>query len=332
MNTKIGVVGAQGYSGRELAKILLSHPAVKLAGVFTTSREWRLADELNLPAAALTPMYDLSELQQQSPFLDTLFLATPAEVSAEIMLKLSAYSGLVIDLSGAFRLHKQFAYGLSPWNKFDRSCKRIANPGCYATAILMSLLPLLCKGIIRADGIIIDAKSGISGAGRQANVAHLFSEIHNDFFPYKLGQHPHEKEIQHYCREFTGAVIDFSLVNYILPLHRGIHVTLYADPVNFSAESTLHDEIARAYDEFYADYPLLRHAPYQEHKNKLKHLKSAIGSAGTHISYQVLSKKIVIFTCIDNLLKGAAGQAVENLNQWLGLPLATGLSTLENVL
>ncbi len=332
MNTKIGVVGAQGYSGRELAKILLSHPAVELAGVFTTSRDWSLADEFDLQKAHQTPTYQLSELEQQSPLLDVLFLATPAEVSAEIMSKLTDYPGLIIDLSGAFRLHDQFAYGLNPWNKFNKSSRRIANPGCYATAILMCLLPLLNHGLIQPAGIIIDAKSGISGAGRQPNPAHLFSEIHNDFFPYKLGRHPHVEEIQHYCLGFANAVLEFTLVNYILPLHRGIQVTIYADAVDFDSESSLKGKIAGAYDSFYRDYPLLKHGPYQEQKNKLKHLKSVIGSAMTHINYAVLSKKIVIFTCIDNLLKGAAGQAVENLNQWLGLPLATGLSTWENVL
>jgi N-acetyl-gamma-glutamyl-phosphate reductase len=333
MNKKVAIIGAQGYSGRELAKLLLRHPAVELAGLFTTTAGWSLADEIILVETDKVPVFSLKDLEIQKDNLDILFLATPAEVSAELCSQLQNYSGVIIDMSGAFRLNHRFCYGLSPWNQQLISNNRIANPGCYATAVLMTLLPLLRAKIICVNGIIIDAKSGISGAGRQANTAHLFSEIHNDFFPYKLGCHPHAEEIKHYCKEFADADVEFTLVNYILPLHRGIHITVYADPI-IELESELHlqQKMTEIYNDFYQDYDLVKHAYYQEQKNPLKHLKSVAGSARTHITYRLLNKKILIFTSIDNLLKGAAAQAVENLNQWLGLPLETALSELEGVL
>jgi N-acetyl-gamma-glutamyl-phosphate reductase len=318
---RIGIVGAHGYSGRQLAGLLLQHPQVQLSAVFTTTPGWRLSDELPVQAARSVCTYPLSQLVEEARNLSGLFLATPAEVSADIVHQLGDYPGFIIDLSGAFRLHHpHFHYGLCPWKKTAAAvAQRIANPGCYATCALMSLLPLLMESVISPRGIIIDAKSGISGAGRQANAEHLFGEIYNDFFPYKVGQHPHTPEITYYCADLAGAEVDFTMINYVLPLHRGIQITLYADAV------AAKPDVAAAYHRAYQDYPLVRHGPYREKQNPLRHLKTVAGSARMHINYQILGQKVVIFSTIDNLMKGAASQAVENLNQLLGLSLETGL-------
>jgi len=332
---KIGIIGAHGYSGRELARLLLQHPAAELSAVFTTAAGWNMSDDWVTSATEAVTTFSLNELTEQSRHLDGICLATPAEVSAELIKKLENYPGFIIDLSGAFRLNDaNFDYGLTPWNKkIIKNSRRIANPGCYATAALMSLLPLLTIPVINPRGIIIDAKSGLSGAGRQANPANLFCEIYNDFFPYKVDSHAHTPEIKHYCTELADCPIDFTMINYVLPIHRGIHLTIYADAADStrSPEQTL-QTIAAAYDQAYQHYPLVKHSVYHENKNSLKHLKTVAGSARTHINYHLSTNKIIIFATIDNLMKGAASQAIENINNLLGLPLETGLFSQEGLL
>ncbi len=266
----------------------------------------------------------------------------------------------VIDLSGAFRLSQaqfeqwyeqkhqavplltQALYGLSPWcfnaaPNMNEPAQLIANPGCYATCALMALLPLLKAQLILKEHIIIDAKSGVSGAGRKASQALLFCEVDNDFYPYKIGRHQHMPEIAHAIGLFSSVKADPMMVTHLLPIKRGILVSIYAQlakPLQGLTAQALQTKLNKAFNDAYQNYPLVKfdylHDISQE--KRLLSLQRVVGSARVHIAYKVVDDQVLIFACLDNLMKGAASQAIENLNALLGLPLVTGLLEQEGLL
>ena len=211
-------------------------------------------------------------------------------------------------------------YGLSPWNMAGNYKQTvIANPGCYATAALMSLIPLLAAGVIEPDSIIIDAKSGTSGAGKNGKGHLPYSEMAENFFPYKIGKHQHLPEIKNALQQFSKQSCDLTLVTQMLPIARGISMTIYAQ---------LKDEsgVAAAFNDAYSDYSLVDVKAVDDCDNSDLYLKNVIGTAKTQIRYFVSQRKIIVFTCIDNLLKGAASQAIENINALYQFPLHLGLT------
>lgn len=319
---KIAVVGGSGYSGQELQRILKKHPAVNLTGIFNS----QTAKDLN-------PVD-----------FDTVFLATPAEASAELGPKIFKAGTSVIDLSGAFRLNTtdikasyekwygmnhpatEFVasahYGLVPWTKpSTQGPFFISNPGCYATAILMGLLPLLKLGVIDASTLVIDAKSGTTGAGKKASESQLFSEVDGECLPYKVGVHQHLPEINLFAKTLGQTEMDPFFTTSLLPTRRGIVAGMYA---KLSTGKTVKD-VEAAMNEFYGNYPLVQ-------ITETATLKKVVGSAQTHISFKVVGEKLYLFTCIDNLLKGAASQAVENFNLMKNLPVITGVDHLEAII
>lgn len=319
-NSKISVavVGGSGYSGQELIRLLKQHPAVELKGIFNSQT-----------AENLKP----ADYQM-------VFLATPAEVSVELGAKIIKAGTSVIDLSGAFRLEEsQYPqwynmvhsastlldhahYGLVPWMKpkSDRPVL-VSNPGCYATAILMGVLPLLKMDLIEVNSLVIDAKSGTTGAGKKAVESQLFSEVDGECLPYKVGTHQHLPEIKRFAKVIAATSMDPFLTTSLLPTRRGIIAGLYArlKPGKSSAE------VEAAFKEFYGNYPLV------EILDSAK-LKKVVGTAQTHLSFKVVGEKLYLFSCIDNLLKGAASQAVENFNLIHNFPVTTGLEHLEAII
>jgi N-acetyl-gamma-glutamyl-phosphate reductase len=209
----------------------------------------------------------------------------------------------------------------------------VANPGCYATSILMALLPLLRPsgsgdpGIIDPASLVIDAKSGTSGAGRKANEDLLFTEVDGDCLPYRVGKHQHIPEIIQAVQRLSGVEIDPLFATNLLPVRRGITSGIYA---RLRPGKSLAD-VAGAFESAYAGYPLLAHGAIEE-APKLLSLRRVAGSPRTQIAYTTDGNKLYLFSAIDNLLKGAASQAVENLNRLLDLPLETGLLGLEGTL
>lgn len=329
----VSIVGARGYAGLELAKILLQHPQVVLTHCFAT-QNFRLADDLFSEKASKVICLPESELMAN--LTDIVFLATPAEVSLRLAPQILAQGRQVIDLSGAFRLKKTgyqkwygFAhterqlldsahYGLVPFaDAIDFQTNLIANPGCYATAISLALIPLLKKNLIQADSLVIDAKSGTTGAGRKAAENILFSEVDGECLPYRIGRHQHLPEIQETVHKNAGCIIDPHFSTHLLPTKRGIVAGIYATT---SVKST--DEITAAYREAFADYPLVR---FGTNVSKLGSLNKVVGTPFTHISYDLVENKLYVFSCLDNLLKGAASQAVENLNRLYGFAVTSGL-------
>lgn len=326
----VSVVGARGYSGLELVKLLLNHSLVELTHCFAT-REFSLADEINDPRGKKVTC--LTDDQILSHLTDIVFLATPAEVSLKLAPEIVRAGKKVIDLSGAFRLKKsdystwyhfehtqpdflaKAHYGLVPFAKpLSSETSLIANPGCFATAVNMALIPLLKKGLIETKGLVIDAKSGTTGAGRKASENLLFSEVGENFAPYRIGRHQHFPEIQEAVQSFTGFEIDPHFSTHLLPIRRGISVALYAE----TTKARSLDQIEEAYAESFSQYPLVQ---WGKNIEKLARLEHVNGTPLTRISFQLTGNKLYVFSVIDNLMKGAASQALENMNRLLDLPV-----------
>ena len=331
---KAGICGINGYSGQELANLSRLHPHFQLCVSF-------MRDQGALPyqfsGLATAPIEAISDWQDQ---LDIVFLATPADVSLALLSQIDLAKIKVIDLSGAMRLpaatyehwyqmaHTQApllaktSYGLVPWD--CPKTQLVANPGCYATCALMSLLPLIKANIIDTSHIIIDAKSGASGAGKKPNSDLMLSELANNFYAYSIGTHRHQPEIQHSIANLTDVSCELALTTQLLPIVRGISMSIYAD-----SKVTDPQALASAYHTAYQDYPLVAHCDLTQ-TNKATHLlqlKNVVSTPMTHIVYTMKAGKISIFASIDNLLKGAASQAMENANLLFDLSTTMGLIT-----
>ncbi|WP_026069152.1 N-acetyl-gamma-glutamyl-phosphate reductase [Legionella tunisiensis] len=337
---KVMVVGAEGYVGQELVKLIAQHPYLELTGVFSRQNK----DKLHVDLRHI-PVYSLAELTVQASQTDILLLATPATISMDIAAKLAKTQIKIVDLSGAFRLAeneftqwyglphqapdliKKAGYGLSPWLTNYDDYQLIANPGCYATCALMSLLPLIKENIIKTDNIIIDAKSGVSGAGKNPNPELMFCELMGNFFPYKIGKHQHNPEIRKAIYDHTQIAVKPRLTTQILPLVRGISMSIYAEAkVDFASDEAIAAAVKSAFQTAYQTYLLIHYEEInQDDSPFVLSLKQVVGTANTHIGYFINEGQITLFSCIDNLLKGAASQAIENINALYHLPLATGL-------
>lgn len=334
--TTVSVVGARGYSGIELAQLLLKHPSVKLTHCYAT-QDFNLTDHIFLPKAASVAC--LAESQLMKNLTDVVFLATPAEVSMKLAPQILDAGKRVIDLSGAFRLKKndmnkwygfmqtapqysaEAEYGLVPFcGPAKTSTRLIANPGCYASAVSLALIPLLKNNLVDIESLAMDAKSGTTGAGKKAAENLLFSEVDGDCLPYRVGKHQHLPEIQEAVELHSGKTIDPHFVTHLLPTRRGIEVAIFA-----KTTSSI-EEIENAFSKEYKTYPLVRHG---REVSKYARLTGVVNTPYTHISYELVGNKLYVFSVIDNLLKGAASQAVENLNRMLDLPASYSLHQQE---
>jgi N-acetyl-gamma-glutamyl-phosphate reductase len=341
--SKVAIVGARGYSGIELARLLLDHPHAALTHCFATKNDWKISDFIDHSLADSVAISSMNEIEKIAPTLDTVFLATPAEVSMELAQGFLKMGVNVIDLSGAFRLpletfekaygmkHTATAllseadFGILPWAGPLRRSKPqlIANPGCYATSVFMALIPLLAKGAIREETLVIDSKSGASGGGKKAAENLLFTEVEGECLPYKVGKHQHLPEIIHHVRALTGTTIDPMFTTHLLPVNRGIISGIYARlAFSFGTGPDAQTKIAALFQEAYSSYPLVTSGPVSP---RMMSLKRVVGTARSSISFSVEGDKLYVFSTLDNLMKGAASQAVENFNRLLDLPLASGL-------
>ena len=353
---KIAIAGARGYSGLELTRILLQHPNVEVSGLFASAPFDPVDSWPELNGSSLQGQ-SINALLENPGNYDCAFLALPHEASAELAPKLLAAGLNVIDLSGAFRLQEgtpqecakayeklykmpkhpgmewlsKAQYSLVPfYNPQARpEPQLISNPGCYATALTMALIPLVKAKLIDPSFIAIDAKSGTTGAGKKAEERLLYSEVADNCLPYRIGNHQHEPEIQMALRRWGGAPIDMSFTPHLLPSRRGIIASIYGKtPAN-----TTDEMIHKAFEEAFGSYPLVRFGSLKNagQERELK-LTRVIGSPRTHISWKLDGTRITIFSLIDNLLKGAASQAVENMNGIFGWPVSLGLTNKEGLL
>ncbi len=328
------VVGARGYTGLELVKLLLHHPLVNLTHCFATAA-FKVSDEVLDSAAEKLICLPESELFQN--LTDIIFLATPPDVSMKLVPALIKQNKTVIDLSGAFRLKKsdyskwyhaehlekellmKAHYGLVPFaGPMQQGPQLVSNPGCYASAISMALIPLVKKNLIDLTTVVIDAKSGTTGAGKKPSENILFSEVDGECLPYRVGRHQHTPEIQEAVQAFAGQSLPAPhFATHLLATKRGIIASLYMT----TTAKTL-DEVTAAYADAFKDYPLVR---FGTDISKLASLNKVIHTPYTHISYELVGNKLYVFSCLDNLLKGAASQAIENLNRTMDWPVTLGL-------
>jgi N-acetyl-gamma-glutamyl-phosphate reductase len=339
---KIGIVGASGYTGEELARILSRHPGVELT--VATSRQFagqKLADVFpNLRGSVEITLEDLGpeELVDRA---DLFFTAVPHQTAMDIVPQLLEAGGKVVDLSADFRINDaavyeewyqahsapeyidRAVYGLPElYREKIKQSSLVANPGCYPTSIILGTAPLIKAGLIDAKTIIADSKSGTSGAGRAALVGSLFCEVADGFRAYKVGEHRHTPEIEQEISLLAGQPITISFTPHLLPISRGILSTIYAN-LNEGADAAA---IADAYDQFYADEYFVRLCPAGTYPAT----QYVRGGNFCDIGFKADPRtgRLVIISAIDNLIKGAAGQAVQNMNLMCGFAESEGLTVV----
>ncbi len=341
---RVGVVGASGYSGGVATRLVAAHPHAGLA--FASSDKLAgesVADTLGLRIDPTVRFVPNASALEHAEACDAVFLATPASVSLELAPALAKLGKQVVDLSGAFRLS---AAEYPRWYRFDHAAPAwlerahyglpeifgaplrgalVSNPGCYATAALLALAPLLREGLIEPAGILVDGKSGTTGAGRQSGEAHAFAEVSGDVRAYRLLAHQHSPEIaRHLGRASNPAhpasAVTVTLTAHILPLSRGLLATCYARPrAGASAR-----RVAQCLADAYARAAFVRAVPPEEVT-----LKRVAGTNLAHVGAAADDEVVVALGAIDNLLKGAAGQAVQNLNLMNGWNETAGLDALQ---
>ncbi|MEY4657079.1 MAG: hypothetical protein RL073_1306 [Actinomycetota bacterium] len=331
----VGIIGASGFTGAELLRICASHPHFEVKYATGDSQAGTLARSLYPSLAATYPNLVFEEFEiDKALACDVLFLGLPHEASLELVPQLVNKVKLVVDLSAAFRLtdtskypqwygfthtHPELVasavYGLPELNREAlKTAKLIATPGCYVTAASLALTPLVKAGVINPQGVIVDAASGVSGAGRAAKHSNSFNTVDEDFTAYGLLDHRHTPEIE----QVTGAQILFT--PHLAPMNRGILATCYARPAAGTTPTTalLLATLARAY----AKEPLVvvgQNSPST---------KATLGTNVTHITarYDERTGYVMVLSALDNLAKGASGGAVQAANVALGLNELDGLS------
>jgi N-acetyl-gamma-glutamyl-phosphate reductase len=325
---RVAVAGATGYAGQELLRILSRHPAVQLTLATSSTRESsarRMPALTRLWSGTLTPL-DPDALAREA---DVVFLALPDTTSASLAPTLLSAGARVIDVSGAFRLRDDAvrarwypeapplppstAYGLTEWERpAVRSARLVANPGCYPTTALLALRPLIEAGLVVPDtDIVVDAKSGVSGAGKTPSERTHFSEVHGSLSAYGVFAHRHGAEIE------QGAGRQVTFTPHLVPLDRGILATIYVRV----PPGTTEDALAAAYDRAYAGETFVRIVGAS-----LPEIKHVAHTNFCDIGWRVdPSGRAILVSVIDNLVKGAAGQAVQNMNVMLGLDERAGL-------
>lgn len=336
---RVAVYGGSGYTGQELLRLLVGHPEATV--VAATSRRFA-----GVPVAEVYPalsgltdlVYTDASPEEVAGKADFIFLALPHGVSMEFAPVFTRAGRKVVDLSADFRLRDaalyeawygrhtspgtlgEAVYGLPElYRERIRKTGLVANPGCYPTSIILGLAPLLSSRWIDPSSVIADSKSGVSGAGREPQIASLYCEVAGGFKAYKVGGHRHTPEIEQELSLLAEKELRISFTPHLLPVKRGILSTIYA---TLAREATA-QEAADLYREFYRDEPFVRICRSGQFPN----LSSVVGSNYCDIGVTVDKRtgRIIVVAAIDNLIKGASGQAIQNMNIMSGFREETGL-------
>lgn len=337
----VGIVGGTGYGAIELMRFLTNHQAVEKIYLYSQSKQGTPISEVYPHLASIidNPMEELT-IEHAAKHIDVLFFATPPAVSHQWVPDLLETDVKIIDLSGDFRLDdpavyeawykkttageaylKQAVFGLADvYPDKIKQAQLIANPGCYPTATLLGLLPIIDQDFIDPQSIIVDGKTGVSGAGRSLSQGMHYAEMNENTRAYAIGTHKHTPEIERFLSEKTEKSIFINFTPHVVPMTRGILVTMY---VNLT-ESVSEAAVRERFTSFYQDRAFVRVKP----SHSLPETKQVYGSnyCDLHITVDERTKRLIIVSVIDNLVKGASGQAIQNMNLMYGLDETEGLN------
>jgi N-acetyl-gamma-glutamyl-phosphate reductase len=342
MKTKVGIIGATGYTGVDLLRLLLNHPQVDVTALTSQKYAGVPIDQV-FPSLKKYLQLKCEELKVEeiSKKTDFIFTAVPHKTAMETVPLFYRQGKRVVDLSADFRfkdagvyerwyqkhtstdLLSESVYGLPELHREKiQNAKIVGNPGCYPTGALLGLVPLVKKGMISLEGIVIDSKSGVSGAGRDVVLESLFCEINEGVKAYKIFEHRHLPEIEQELSEMVRKKVAVTFVPHLIPMDRGILTTLYL----VLTKKWKTEEVLDTFQEHYQKEPFIRICP----RGKLPNTKDVRGSNYCDIGVKVneSDSRAVIVTAIDNLVKGASGEAVQNMNIMLGYPEGMGLEML----
>ncbi len=342
MKTRVGIIGGTGYTGVELLRLLLLHPEVEVT-VLTSQKYAGVPIDQVFPSLARRFQLKCEELNlpRIADRVDFVFAAVPHKTAMETVPLFFEQGKRVVDLSADFRLKdpgvyerwyqkhtcpellSESVYGLPELHRKEiRDAKIVGNPGCYPTGALVPLIALLKQGLVSSEHIVIDSKSGVSGAGRDVVLGSLFCEVNEGVKAYKIFDHRHLPEIDQELSLLLKKKVEVTFVPHLIPMDRGILTTLYVCPT----QRVKGEQVLSTFQEFYMDEPFVRILP----KGKLPNTKDVRGSNYCDIGLNVseAGDRLVVVSAIDNLVKGAAGQAVQNMNIMLGYPEALGLNVI----
>lgn len=340
---KAAIIGGTGYGSMELIRLIHNHPYLEIGSVVSSSQAGKRHSDIypHLTEMVHQPLetFDVDRLCEKN---DIVLLATPSGVSSKLVPQLFEKGIQCIDLSGDLRLRSpevyelwykhlpaedkyisNATYGLSEiYAEKIKTSKLIANPGCYPTATILGLIPILKSKLVDYQSIIIDAKSGVSGAGRGLSLTSHYAEINENVKAYKLGVHQHIPEIEQVLQDEIGSPITVTFTTHLMPMTRGIMCTIY---VNLT-ERISTNEVNDLYQKFYIDRPFIRIRPVGTIPSTKEVNGSNYCDIGLHVDQR--TKRLTIISVIDNLVKGAAGQAIQNLNLMNGWDERAGLNNI----
>lgn len=338
---KVGIVGATGYVGAELVRLLYSHPQAEIAAISSVSFEGKPLSEVYPSYRFLWDM-ECGSQEEVVEKADVIFAALPHGLSQELAAECMEKDKIFIDMGADFRLEREEDYEEWYGGKFlDASLhaqavyampeffrdqiigkKLIANPGCYTTAVPMAIGPAVKAGLVETSGIIADCKSGVTGAGRKLTQNTHYAELNEGFAPYKVASHRHTPEIEQTLSHLAGREVKITFVPHLLPINRGIIATVYAR----LKKGVTEEEVRGVYEEFCGKEQFLRLLP----KGAAADLKNVKYSNYCDISLHIDARTgtLVAVSAIDNMVKGAAGQAIQNMNLVCGLDEDAGLQIM----
>lgn len=337
---KVGIVGATGYTGSELVRLLSQHPDVTIDFVTSESNAGKRISDIHphLLDAVDIKLKSVEDIPSFTP--DLVFLALPHGVSMDFVKQHGIDRFITIDLSGDFRFSDQALF--EKWYKQEHSASKylkdavfglpelfrdkirnarlVANPGCYPTSAILALAPLLKHGIIHPSSIIIDSKSGVTGAGAKPKQGTHFPDVFGNFTAYSLANHRHTPEIEDTLKQYTGYSTEVLFTPHLLPIDRGILTTTYSTPKKPVSADMIEDL-------FHSIYEKENFVRVFDHPPSVKNVRGS-NYCDIHSIYDQRTNKIITISTIDNLMKGAAGQAVQNMNIIFGLIESTGLKQI----
>lgn len=338
---RVGIIGATGYAGIELVRLLTQHPEVKLTHLVSHSYVGQdVAGIYKNFMGILSKDLEDMDLDVLAKECDVVFTSLPHATSSEVIPKLVGAGVKVIDLSADYRYNSaavyeawygvphpdpallaQSVYGLPELHREQiKGAQLVGNPGCYTTCSILGLYPLLQAGLVSPENIIVDAKSGVTGAGRNPSANTHFCEVDESMKAYNVARHRHTSEIEQELSLAAGQEVLISFTPHLIPMKRGILSTMYANLTGAYS----HTDLMAAYEKAYGDESFI----VLHEEGSLPEVKFVNGSNYCHIGFVVDQrlKRVVVVSVIDNLVKGAAGQAVQNMNLLFGLPENTALS------